>query len=67
MKCRTETGGFNKRLTARRIEARGKCRIPSPDSPLCGKSMRQRQSTKGELWGCSRFPACKGTRGEEIC
>lgn len=57
-----ETGGFNERLMAKRIEAREKNRPPSPDCPLCGKSMRQRKSAKGEFWGCAGFPDCKGTR-----
>lgn len=57
-----ETGGFSERLTARRIEARGRSREPSPECPLCGQSMRRRMSMKGEFWGCSAFPDCKGTR-----
>ncbi|MEI6178444.1 MAG: four helix bundle suffix domain-containing protein, partial [Verrucomicrobiota bacterium] len=57
-----ETGGFSERLMTKRIEARGKNLTPSPDCPLCGKAMRQRKSAKGEFWGCSEFPACKGTR-----
>lgn len=57
-----ESGGFSERLTAKRLEAREKNRPPTPDCPLCGKSMRQRKSAKGEFWGCSGFPDCKGTR-----
>ena len=57
-----ETGGFIERLTAVRIEAREKNREPSPECPLCKKSMRRRSSAKGEFWGCSGFPDCKGTR-----
>ncbi len=57
-----ETGGFNERLTAKRIEAREKERAPSPDCPQCGKPMRRRTSAKGDFWGCSAFPDCKGTR-----
>jgi four helix bundle suffix protein len=56
------TGGFSERLTAKRIEARQKDRPPSPDCPLCGKSMRQRKSAKGDFWGCAAYPECKGTR-----
>ena len=55
-------GGFSERLTARRIEARERDREPSPDCPLCNKPMRRRTSAKGEFWGCSAFPECKGTR-----
>jgi len=57
-----ETGGFNERLMAKRIEAREKERSPTPDCPQCGKPMRRRKSAKGDFWGCSTFPECKGTR-----
>jgi len=57
-----ETGGFSERLTAKRIEAREKQREPSPECPQCGRPMRRRKSAKGEFWGCSGFPECKGIR-----
>jgi len=57
-----ETGGFSERLTAVRIEAREKNREPSPECPQYKKPMRRRSSAKGEFWGCSGFPDCKGTR-----
>jgi four helix bundle suffix protein len=57
-----QSGGFSERLTAKRIEAREKETSPSPDCPLCTKPMRQRKSAKGDFWGCSNFPECKGTR-----
>lgn len=57
-----ETGGFSERLTAKRIEAREKDKPPAPDCPLCGRAMRRRKSAKGDFWGCSAFPECKGTR-----
>ena len=57
-----ETGGFSERLMAKRIEARGKNLPPSPDCSLCGKTMRQRNSAKGEFWGCGEYPTCKGPR-----
>ena len=56
------TGGFNERLMAKRIEAREKSLPPSPECPQCGKPMRRRRSAKGDFWGCSAFPECKGTR-----
>lgn len=59
-----ETGGFSERLTAKRLEAREgqKATEPSPDCPQCQKPMRRRKSVKGDFWGCSAFPDCKGTR-----
>lgn len=60
-----KTGGFSERLTAKRIEAREKGKAQtesSPDCPQCGLSMRKRTSAKGDFWGCSGFPACRGTR-----
>lgn len=57
-----ESGGFSERLTTKRLEARERNRPPSPACPQCGQSMRQRQSAKGEFWGCTDYPACKGTR-----
>lgn len=58
-----ETGGFSERLTTKRITAREQQKTTAvPDCPLCGKPMRRRTSTKGDFWGCSAFPDCKGTR-----
>ena len=56
------TGGFNERLMTKRLEAREKTREPSPACPQCAKPMRRRKSAKGEFWGCSGFPECKGSR-----
>jgi restriction system protein len=38
-----------------------------PVCPECGKSMVQRTARRGskaghQFWGCSAYPACKGTR-----
>ena len=57
-----ETGGFSERLTAKRIEARERNKEPSPECPQCGQSMRRRTSAKGDFWGCTGFPECRGTR-----
>jgi len=59
-----ETGGFSERLMAKRIEAREGQRqhTPGPECPICGKPMRRRQSARGDFWGCSAFPDCKGTK-----
>ena len=59
-----QTGGFSERLITRRIAAREEQRDaePAPDCPVCGQPMRRRKSAKGEFYGCSAFPDCKGTR-----
>jgi len=58
-----EAGGFHERMTTRRLAAREGLRdADAPACPLCEKPMRARRSAKGEFWGCTDFPACKGTR-----
>jgi four helix bundle suffix protein len=58
-----ETGGFNERLTTRRIQARAqKLDMAAPKCPKCNQPMRRRKSGKGDFWGCTGFPDCKGTR-----
>ena len=59
-----ETGGFSERLMTKRLEAREgqKNAEPSPECPQCSKPMRRRKSAKGDFWGCSGYPECKGTR-----
>lgn len=59
-----ETGGFNERLMAKRLEAREsqKATEPSPECPQCNNPMRRRKSAKGDFWGCTTYPDCKGTR-----
>lgn len=58
-----ETGGFNERLMAKRIEAREtELNEGAPQCPLCNKPMRRRKSGRGEFWGCSTFPICRGIR-----
>ncbi len=34
----------------------------APTCPKCGTSMIKRSGPRGEFWGCSTFPKCKGTR-----
>lgn len=70
-----EGGGFRERLRQCRVSAR--CDAPSPDAPEatpacpeCGKPMRQRTPRTGRhagipFWGCTAYPACKGTRKVE--
>jgi len=58
-----ETGGFGERLMARRLEAREQQRsADAPECPQCSKPMRRRKLAKGDFWGCSGFPDCKGIR-----
>jgi four helix bundle suffix protein len=63
-KAFVKDGGFGERLMAKRLEAREGQRAagPSPECPQCGKPMRRRTSAKGDFWGCTAFPECKGTR-----
>jgi four helix bundle suffix protein len=58
-----ESGGFSERLTTRRLEVREEQRnADSPPCPQCQQPMRRRRSAKGEFWGCTGYPACKGTK-----
>jgi four helix bundle suffix protein len=57
-----KTGGFNERLTTKRLEARGHANEPAPDCPRCGRAMRRRRSASSEFWGCPAYPECRGTR-----
>lgn len=34
---------------------------PSVTCPICGKPMRLRNHPKGDFYGCSAYPACKGS------
>jgi DNA topoisomerase-1 len=34
----------------------------TPTCPTCGSPMVKRTGPRGEFWGCSTFPKCKGTR-----
>ncbi len=59
-------GGFSERMTAARVEEkRGQRRAvdeDAPPCPLCGGTMRVRHGKTGDFWGCTNYPACKGTR-----
>ena len=58
-----KTGGFSERLTAKRVEARDQQKFAdNPECPKCGEPMRQRKSARGEFWGCSAYPECRGIR-----
>jgi len=67
-----QEGGFRERLTVARLETRDQQEVEAgaPACPECGKPMRQRQAKVGShaghpFWGCTRYPACKGTREVE--
>ncbi len=65
-------GGYSEQLAVARIAERSKQggagqRPNAPDCALCGKSMVLRTARKGkhagaQFWGCSGYPACKGTQ-----
>ncbi len=63
-----EEGGFRERLTQCRVEARdATAETPAPACPDCGKPMHTRTAKSGPnagqpFWGCTAYPACKGTR-----
>lgn len=59
-----ETGGFSERLHTRRMEVREGQRAgePAPDCPKCQQPMRRRRSAKGDFWGCTGYPDCRGTK-----
>ncbi|MBN1669566.1 MAG: topoisomerase DNA-binding C4 zinc finger domain-containing protein [Kiritimatiellae bacterium] len=53
-------GGIKEKMFQARVEARTP--IDTPQCPQCEKPMRKRVSSRGEFWGCSGYPECKGTR-----
>jgi restriction system protein len=59
-----EGGGFSERLHTRRLAAREgqRAKEPAPECPQCRQPMRRRKSAKGEFWGCTAYPDCKGTK-----
>lgn len=68
-------GGYTEQLAAARVAAQSgepSCtgKSPAPACPLCGRPLVVRTARKGDragspFWGCSVFPACKGTRPME--
>ena len=59
-------GGFSERMTAARVEEKRSQRKAvdedAPPCPVCGGVMRVRHGKTGDFWGCTNYPACKGTR-----
>jgi len=35
--------------------------VEAPTCPKCGRVMAKRSSIRGDFWGCSGFPDCRGT------
>ena len=66
-----EAGGYSEQLAAARIEQRRQVQNPTTVScPACGKPMVVRTARHGDhpgsqFWGCSGYPACRGTRSFE--
>jgi restriction system protein len=54
-----ERGGIREKMTQARVLARDGV---APECPECGKPMRKRKSQKGDFWGCSGYPDCRGSR-----
>ncbi len=64
-----ESGGFTERLYRQRQQAR-RAEQAGPACPACGKPMLRRTARQGPragkpFWGCSAYPACRGTRPVE--
>ena len=65
-----DEGGFKERMHACRTEARDAAAAPdldAPECPQCASPMRKRfprnaSENSDPFWGCSKYPACRGTR-----
>jgi four helix bundle suffix protein len=60
-----EGGGFREKMYQARSEVREEKTPVDPDAPPCpecSQPMRKRHSDRGDFWGCSQYPKCKGTR-----
>jgi len=53
-------GGIKEKMHQARVEARNE--PDAPTCPQCEKPMRRRNSARGDFWGCTGYPDCKGTR-----
>ncbi len=53
--------GWTRNLVSMGGQQRVSIRIPpTPSCPLCGGKTRLKKGQKGEFWGCTRYPDCKG-------
>lgn len=59
-----EEGGIRERMHKVRTEIKS-AEEGAPACPECGKPMRRWCSDRGEFWGCSNFPQCRGLRRME--
>ena len=59
-----EEGGIRERMHKVRTEVKN-AEEGAPVCPECGKPMRRRRSDRGEFWGCSNYPQCRGRRSME--
>ena len=61
-----QEGGFSERMTAARVAAKREQRQAveedAPKCPLCNAPMKLRHSVRGDFWGCTAYPTCRGTR-----
>ena len=61
-----QEGGFSERMTAARVAAKREQRQAvdedAPKCPLCGAPMKLRHGARGDFWGCTAYPTCRGTR-----
>jgi Topoisomerase DNA binding C4 zinc finger len=56
-----------RRKTRNQLRGQDKPTTSPPDCPLCAKPMARRTAKRGtnagrEFWGCTGYPACRGTR-----
>jgi ribosomal protein L37AE/L43A len=62
---RTRRNSRGSRRSSSRTATGKKASAADPNAPLCpkcGSPMVKRAGPRGEFWGCSTFPKCKGTR-----
>jgi DNA topoisomerase I len=62
---RSQSSASRSRRSAARTSTKRKPVVADPNAPVCpqcGSAMIKRNGPRGEFWGCSTFPKCKGTR-----
>ena len=61
-----QEGGFSERMTAARVEEKRSQARPvdedAPTCPRCGGAMHVCHGARGDFWGCTSYPTCRGTR-----